>query len=246
MNGRRCIAGQGAMERSRVVARRRDHSGVKGSIDDRLHTTTPSARRTSISGTSNPPCSGSREPAFSCVHRKRAARARSLSAARSPRTARVDWRRSSHAVSPLSRESNWPTAARSCELKQGRDRDRAPTRALVRSVLTSWTAFRAEQRPLGGVAGRRRSSKSATPTTRADPAAARHGHDWRSRSPAESSRGPATRVGSRPVARQPVGGLIWPWRDWTCTGAASGWPEASAVGYGSARGATAAHRRSDR
>ncbi len=47
------------------------------------------------------------------------------------------------------------------------------------------------------------------------------------------------------VARQLTGGLIWRWRDWTCTDAASGWPEASTVGYGSARGATAAHRRSD-
>jgi hypothetical protein len=48
------------------------------------------------------------------------------------------------------------------------------------------------------------------------------------------------------VARQLVGLLIRPWRDWTYTDAASGWPGASTVGYGSARGAKAAHRRSDR
>jgi hypothetical protein len=105
---------------------------------------------------------------------------------------------------------------------------------------------RAEQRPLGGVPGGRTSSKSATPTTRADPASARQWHDWRSRSPARSSRHPASRAVSRPGRPSACrGSHFWPRRDWTCMDAASGWPEASTVGYGSARGATAAHRGSD-
>jgi hypothetical protein len=45
--------------------------------------------------------------------------------------------------------------------------------------------------------------------------------------------------------RELVADHIWQSGNWTCTEAASGWSQASMVGYGSARGATAAHRRSD-
>jgi len=81
--------------------------------------------------------------------------------------------------------------------------------------------------------GRRRRGKSATPTTQADPASTRQ---WARLALARSGQVFKTPGQSCPfrgrVARQLVGGLVTPWRDWTCADAASGWPEASTVGYG--------------
>jgi hypothetical protein len=59
-------------------------------------------------------------------------------------------------------------------------------------------AFRAEQRPLGGVPGSRRSGKSVTPRPEPILPLLVNGHDWRSRSPASCSRHPASRAVSRP------------------------------------------------